>query len=288
MSDRLTLPFVPQKCRNFRDIISQKSYKGLTTQYMITEKVDGWWAAYSPVTQSMHSSTGRVIPALAELAREISLWYARNNVPDVILIGEAYIADKPFHETNGIFNRKSEVAYGVSFTMHDAIIPNKQMLVAEHRFRDYIPKVISDKITRATVLGLTSSEATVWDIAENIWAKGGEGIILKASNSNYVSSARNSDLMKLKLEADFDLLCVNYFTTIGEKGNTAYNMTLRDAKGIEVNVRVGAYSDIEAFASASPIGKVVKIETMGRTNQGSYREPRFLYIRHDKTAVDIN
>jgi len=270
--------------------------------YIVSEKLDGWFTTISFNTKVgwlfPKSSSDRIIPSMTH-AKE---YFERLPVPNrnINLIAEAYIPDMDFYTMNGIFNRSKGECQGrdVEFYIHDILHTSavSNDLLTDRRTALERMKSIRElclehnkKIKEVKPLVITNNSKEWFRHFDDITYSGGEGIILKQADSFYHQGKRNSSLMKMKLEDTFDLLCVNMYKTIGEKGNENLNLLLKDKTGREQPVRIGKHEDIEHFTNVeSPIGKVVEIKVMKRNEDGSYREPRFVAIREDKTINEID
>jgi ATP-dependent DNA ligase len=181
----------------------------------------------------------------------------------------------------------------VIFKVHDFLTTSPRISLARvSQASEFIYYAKSKRITlfeEVPILQFIQYEQKVWEQTfETIIDKGGEGIIIKRSSSLYQAGKRNSDLLKLKLEATFDLLCKEVYYTVGEKGNSNMNLTLVRKNGVEVPVRVGKHSDIAKFEAESPVGGVIAVRCMKELEDGSLREPRFKCPRPDKLVTEID
>lgn len=107
---------------------------------------------------------------------------------------------------------------------------------------------------------------------EKIWARGGEGAILKRKTSTYRPGWRSPDWIKIKLKMSATLTVIGY--TKGKNGPYS-SVNLRDAEGIETRVKTKDNATLRAI-TADPdafIGKRLVIEYQGRTPDNSYRHP---------------
>jgi ATP-dependent DNA ligase len=118
-----------------------------------------------------------------------------------------------------------------------------------------------------------------------IWAKDGEGVILKRRKSTYVPGKRPKDAwIKIKALRTAVLEVVGFIPSKGEiqyRGN--YGMVqLRDEDGNETTVKTRNDKECRALEERARVGRVhpdigrkLRIEFQERTPDGSYRHPRW-------------
>lgn len=283
----------PQKVLHLWKEEEKKNPK-IDGDYIVTCKIDGWFCFidYS-VTHgwSFVSNENRIIPSFIWTRG----WFEK--LPkfsvDLRLIMEAYIPETPFHILNGIFNRKEEDAKDVHFVIHDVIFPDNLGIKNYDRFLwlnnlQIAQSLNTDRLSTMPLCAISSFKDTWMRWFELITEKGGEGVVLKSVDGVYTPGKRNSSLMKIKCEEEFDLLAIDYYKTIGEKGNDAWNLLLKTKNGKTQSVRVGKDEDIANFALYSPVGKVHQIKCMKRLPDGSFREPTYVGIREDKNITEID
>jgi len=288
----------PQKVLHLPKELAKKK-PNLLGEFIITEKLDGWYVQIPFIVglgwQTPLSSALRAIPAFEWVAQYLNTTSLKPKV-NCIIIAEAIIPDTPFHILNGKFNRSvgDYACKDVEFVIHDFLVSGRpETAYARIGSVSYLNEEI--KTTNIKILRMAEA-ILVSEYNESLWQKsfetiidrGGEGIIAKRVSGYYQAGKRNSDLLKLKLEATFDLLCKEVYWTEGEKGNANMNLRLVRASGTEVTVRVGKHSDIAKFTEESPVGKVAEVRCMKELPDGTLREPRFAWIREDKLAKDID
>lgn len=272
----------------------------LVGDYLITEKLDGIYGYIDYNTELgwgyIHSRQERKIP---------SLYWAKELFIDLFaptynfrLIFEITIDGSDFHTTNGILNRSVGdcQAYEAIFNLHDLIELDTYFLDS----RKYRALARWDKLQDISVgsskgsirhvpLLAVSDDRQVWEhYFQYVLAKGGEGIVLKKVGSIYEPGKRNSSLMKMKLEEEAYIECVDIFYTVGKKGKSNMNITLRRKSGVEIVIRVGKHSEIAKIESDKDyiLGKVVKIEAMEELASGAFREPRYKKVCDDIKLID--
>jgi ATP-dependent DNA ligase len=128
---------------------------------------------------------------------------------------------------------------------------------------------------------------------ESVLARGGEGIMVKRVDAQYVQGGRPANnWYKAKKSYTFDCVVMGftrgkgkYNSTIGAVvfGQYVYGKLaeLGQASGMTDRVRKQMSSNPEAF-----IGQVVLIQGMERLKSGAIRHPRFVAMRSDKRRED--
>lgn len=277
----------------------EKKKPNINYLYMVTEKIDGWYT-YVDVhngneVSSVCSSAYRKIPSLAWCKKEIfNKLSSFTSQHPYRLIMEAHIPGKDFSETNGIFNRsKGDCdARDVEFVVHDLVMLGQPTPACE-RFDSaiFVTELLANpKVKPATLLQVSDNQ-DLWRMCfDSVIERGGEGIVLKQTSGLYQPGKRNSSLMKIKEEVDADLLCLDVYETFGDKGERNLNLLLKSKDNMNHTVRVSKHEDTALFDTdrGNVVGKVCKIKAMRRLKEGSYREPRFVCVRHDKLIIDID
>jgi hypothetical protein len=274
----------------------EKKNPNIHHDYMITEKVDGWYveAVYSigGGWRGITSSSGRYIPSMEHIAIE-KLSTILPPSPHCKLIMEAYIPHTKFHILNGVFNRSvgNYRCDDVHFIVHDYVdLYTDLTMTALNRFNLIEKLQLPTRFDRATLLGVSNS-IDVWKrYFDGIVEKGGEGIVLKQANGLYCAGKRNSTLMKIKEEITVDLLCTRVYETIGTKGNPNLNIELVNSIGTITTVRIAKQEDIDKIQEdhTEILGRVCEVKAMKILEDGKLREPRFVCIRYDKLSTEID
>lgn len=292
---------LPQKVLKLSDALKKKKPK-LQGTYLATLKVDGWFCYIDYICgrgwSDIHSSAGRVIPSLQQYKHQfVTLPEPKE---DCRLIAEVTVPGLVFKEINGILNRSvgNCHAEGVIFFLHDYIPLRTYMLDIEKnralaRYNklsfDLRPHLQGKNIYVLDILGAGTYESGLWQRwFEEQTEKGEEGIVLRRDSGLYSPGKCNADVIKMKVENVYDLLCKRTFWTTGEKGNEAFNLELERANGTIVNIVVAKHSEINKLQETSPVGKVVAIKAMGELESGSLRQPVYKCVRWDKTSLEID
>ena len=123
------------------------------------------------------------------------------------------------------------------------------------------------------------------DICQKIWARDGEGIMLKRRKARYTIGKRVSDVLKLKGQKHAVLTVTGFKASKGDKvdrGPYAIAM-LEDAQGNETSVKVLDDAELAKLEAAAKkkgypvkhpfVGRRLCIDYQERTPSGSYRSP---------------
>ena len=260
-------------------------------EYMMFEKYDGWYG-YKDSGKPIMSRSMRAIPSV-EWLNPILECYPHGRMIFEIMVKNT----SGFHELNGILNRTvgDYLAHGAYLIMHDFILPNGLNIPFYTRYNmlwEIVKKLRAetDRVILAQILGESKCVSTWKETAKDVWAEGGEGIILKRSDAPYSPGKRNYDLMKIKEEVTLDLLVVGLWEGEGKYVDTLGALKCQDKKGRIHNV--SGMTDAERHQwwenVEDIIGKVIEVKAMKVMPDGSLREPRFKSIRFDKTVKDID
>jgi ATP-dependent DNA ligase len=106
------------------------------------------------------------------------------------------------------------------------------------------------------------------DTVDRIWARGGEGVILKAKASRYVPGSRSHEWLKVKPVAVAVLEIIGFKAA---KTGPYSCLVLQDADGITTSVTT-PWNWMKDPASC--LGRHLQIEYTQKTSRGSYRHPR--------------
>lgn len=264
--------------------------------FMLFEKHDGWFGYMDLPSSTIMSRAHRVIPSLELLSRELQArvrGLPRGRLIFEIMI-EGYEIDR-FHELNGILNRKNEYAEGVYLRVHD-FVPDFQFcnMPAAKRYEfahEIVTRIQHPQVRMSPILALSSNPDEWHGIAEEMWQRGGEGLILKRSTALYSPKARNSDLMKIKEEVTVEMLATKVVEGTGDHEGIAGKLVCKDELGKLHEIGCGCSTHTMRrdwlVTPDSIVGQVVEIKAMKKLKDGSYREPRFKAIRYDKGIHEL-
>lgn len=285
--------FKPQLVKHLHKEL-EKVKPNINHDYMVTTKEDGWFVSIPYTVKdgwgNVTSRAGRPIPSMRYLTPILHSFLGKP-VEDLIVIAEAVIPNTPFHILNGVFNRSTGDcdAEEVEFIIHDMLQAASHTALT--RFNAISSYLLLTGIFSRTKLLHVSSSPELWNkVYQEVISKGGEGIVLKQTDGLYCSGKRNSSLMKIKEAVTIDLLCIDLYGTVGEKGGDNLNMVLEDSKGNLTTVRVGKLEEAALYRDMpeEAIGHVFEIHAMKELEGGKYREPRLYCRRDDKTKKEVD
>jgi len=274
-----------------------KTPKHLDKEYMVFEKYDGWYGYFED--GHIYSFANRIVPSVQWLADEIGLVFDKTEHIAGRLVFEILLTNEDdFHTLNGILNRKRESAVDAYVRVHDWI-PYRdnalRPLTNAERYSkacDIVTRLNHDRVLIAPVLAITPAVWLWRELCEEIWSQGGEGIIMKQSAAEYKWGGRDTTLLKIKCECTFEAVVVGvvagkrggkYAASLGALQVQTKDGTVHTVSGMSDNERLLWWSNHDFI-----MGQVVECQAMSKLPDGSYREPRFKAVRHDKMKEDID
>lgn len=276
-----------QKVLHYHLAKEKKSFK-ISSPYAIMEKLDGWFVYIDFIngkTEGLKSSSGRIIPSLKHLSDSL----ATKRFPyDCRLIFEATIPGLLFHETNGILNRKYELALDTVLNFHDFILLDMPRTPFINRYqsinKDYLADALEDKFSIIPILDVTTKEETFFKHFNEITSRNGEGVILKNINAGYSFGKRNMDIMKIKEEVTEDCIVLDILEGEGKYRDTTGALVVARENGtvIKVSGMTDAQREDWWFNRENILHKYVEVKAMKELPDGTLREPRFKCVRYDK------
>lgn len=230
--------------------------------WVLEEKFDGHrlMVTVAPggiVSASTRTGAGRQLPA--DIARDLS------GLPVGEYDGELYVPGGTSTDVTRL-----DQADDLRLVLFDMPIDGKTL---DHRH-----SVLSSRVACAIPSCSRVSVAEQWpvymDTVEAIWARGGEGCIIKRLSSMYLSGRRSPDWIKVK-RGGAAVLTLSGFGA-GKRGPHS-TMLLRHDDGRETSVKVGcdALRDEIGECPESYIGRRVAIAHKGATPGGLWRHPSF-------------
>lgn len=142
--------------------------------------------------------------------------------------------------------------------------------------RSYLTEIFNSVVFGSSIHSVTLAESKTPSVAgvQAIWARDGEGAILKRRSAHYRPGARSQDFIKVKA-LDTMVLTVTGFEA-GKSGPHSV-VCLSGPDGSETKVKALDNDTLRRF-DADPdsfIGRKLRIEFQERTPDKSYRHPRF-------------
>lgn len=140
--------------------------------------------------------------------------------------------------------------------------------------REALLEVLRAMPKEQTAVSTVRSLTPTWAGVEAIWAKGGEGAILKRVDSTYRPGHRSPDWVKVKAVRAATLTIVGFEE--GKNGPHA-RLKLSDGAGTVTTIKTPDNATLRAIAKAPRtfIGRRVVISFQERTPSGSFRHPMF-------------
>lgn len=272
---------------------AKKKPQHLLKDYMIFEKYDGWYGYY--INGHIYTFADRIIPSVQWLADILKAGMDNHGAADGRLVFEILLSDvTDFHTLNGILNRKYERAEQAYLRVHD-YVPVSSIHRNSDRYSaacQIVSELELPQVRIAPLHAITSDISDWRHICEAIWEEGGEGIIAKQVDGLYKWGGRDASMLKIKLECTFEAVVVGMGAGKlgGKYAATLGYLIVQTKDGIQHNVsgmtdkqRNAWWSDEETV-----VGAIVECQAMQKLKDGTYREPRFKAVRHDKTIEDID
>ena len=282
---QLCLPYEKLKCK-------------LKFPVLASEKLDGVFAFAVSVGTECHifSRTGEEYTSLEHLKAE--LWELSEFSQCAVIIFEAYAKGVPQPTISGWCRDTKKQHLEVEAYVHDMMTIDD--FTDGENIATYYERAVylRDCMMRTNHPHLhlveqrhISNEKTLLEMAESIWAAGGEGVVARPEFAGYYPGKRNQYMVKLKQGVSFDLKVVGIEEGTGKYKGSTGKLICQDKFG--KNIKVGSgLTDEQRRTWWSPygydeiMGKIVQIDAMAISTKGVLREPRFKGIRYDKTEVD--
>lgn len=207
-------------------------------------------------------------------------------LPSGIYDGEIYASGKRSYGTAALAN-----AQDVVYVIFDVLeLLGKPTVADTYEYRRSLLQTIfrSDRVAPGNGLELAwakrvDSMEHVHQIAKEVWARDGEGLIIKRITAPYRPGKRDRCWMKVKQLRSAVLTLVGFAP--GKMGPFA-TAVLRDAEGQETTVKWKNLALLAYFGQHNPneevcrhpnkcFGRRVRIEFQERTPDGGYRHPRW-------------
>ena len=292
--------FKAQKALHLYQELDKKRTKIAEDTYAVFTKFDGWYAHKSTeIDSNIMSRANRAIPSLIDLSVRMGESEDKNSIqcvlPQGTLIFEVLVKGYPvFTDLNGILNRSKGdcTARGAYIKVHDYVVTGQESMPFLERYKRacrYVEMVNMPEVQIAKI-HRTGSHAEVQYVAEQVWAKGGEGAIGKRIDAPYSMGKRNKDIIKVKCEVNLEMKVVGLAEGEGKYEGTTGKLIVQQADGTRHGVSGMSDDERDAWWDNPKLikGKVVEIQAMAVLENGSLREGRFKAVRHDKTIDEID
>jgi len=278
-----------QKVLHYSKAMEKKNCK-VSGEYLQTVKYDGWYTEVTYTSLSgwgrFQASSGSHIPALDWIDLKKLLG---NPKASCKLVMEAVIPDGNIYDVNSALKKLRVPAKDITLKLHDMIYLGEKKTALE-RWENVVRITDVELIQPVKLLGISSKLEDWLKNYDSVVAAGGEGIVLKRATGYYSPNMRNEDLLKMKCEISADLLCIAVALRYGDKGEPSLTLILEDAHRGKHSVVVPKDADRDLWSKFPEliVGRVVLIRAMQKNSNGSFREPRFGFIREDKIASQID
>lgn len=264
---------------------------------IVNEKYDGVYCiAYCDgVDVNIFSRTGEEYLSLNHLKAEL---YDYLGEETGFAIFEAYCDGVPQSTISGWCRDEQNQHNEIIAIVHDNLTMKEYL--GEDKTPYWKREITCDmsvyKYLRHPYRVVVSNQEQLERIVQEVWDRGGEGIVIKNPDAPYSKGKRNWDLMKLKRSVSYDLRVLAL-----EEGQGKYKGMLgklicqwKDGKSIKVGSGLTdeqrkAWWDTSYYTEfyKEIVGKVVQIDAMAESSKGVLREPVFRGIRYDKKKADF-
>ncbi|WP_238131715.1 DNA ligase [Vibrio cincinnatiensis] len=244
-------------------------------QYWQSEKLDGIRAIWNGT--QLVTRTGNPIyapkwftSALPEFPVEGELWAGRGRFPLV----QQTVLDH--HPSDTAWQQIKFMLFDLpTFAGHYQIRYQRLIALTSTISQEHIQYIQHDPI---------ASEEVLLNDLEQIFASGGEGLMLRKMTSSY-TSGRNDDLLKLKKHQDSEARVVGYKMGKGKYQNMVGSLLVRNKDGVEFALGSG----LSDFLRQQPpeIGCVITYRFNGVTDSGKPRFARFMRIKESCANAEV-
>lgn len=272
----------------------------LSFPVLASEKLDGVFAFAVIQDTEVHifSRTGEEYKSLEHLKPE--LWDLHNMCGYEVFIFECYAKGVPQPTISGWCRDTKKQHLEVDAYIHDGMtweeFKNPEDSV-DYKYRQssialsFFNIGFSHHHLHFLRQEVKNNEVELMQMANEIWAAGGEGVVARPLYSGYQPGKRNAGMVKLKKGVSFDLKVVSLEEGTGKYKNHVGKLVCADRNGKVIKVGSGLTDEERKrwwseFFYDEIVGKIVQVDAMAVSTKGVLREPRFKGIRHDKTEVD--
>lgn len=243
-----------------------KSYEAQNVSgWLLSEKLDGVRAFWNG--EQLYSRGGHSYQAPNGFS---------DNFPDFPLDGELYIGHGQFADTSGKV-RKGEDWTGIKYHVFDVPNATGGLQARLSQLEKWLADNPNENIVIVKQIPIKNiDEAQKYQ--RQIEAKGGEGVMLREPNAEYIAT-RTETLLKLKSHQDAECTVIAHIEGKGKYTGKMGALTCRLSDGREINIGSG-FSDAERD-NPPAIGTVITFRYNGLTKTGKPRFARFWRIRKE-------
>lgn len=229
------------------------------TGYLMSEKYDGVRAFWDG--EKLYTREKNIIVAPA--------WFT-DKLPKMALDGELWLGRGKFEETVSIVLSKTpdERWQNIKYMVFDAPL-------VEGGFEERLRAIPSDlRVNQIYCKGRDHLK----EFLKSVEKSGGEGVILRRSDSPYVSK-RSGDFLKVKSFLDAEAMVIGYKEGKGKYSGMVGSLEVQSADGVKFFVGSGL---TDAMRKDPPkIGTIITYKYRGVTANGVPRHATFFRIRSD-------
>lgn len=293
--------YVIQKAIDRKDMSAKALAAMGKAVYSVMPKYDGCHAQFYIKDGEFiwaQTSTGDLVRSCDHIGKHLALTLPRGTF---VVCGEVWMSQTPFAEISGAFRRHAPQTQ-LCFVPFDVVIPDADGALNDPRpwHQRIIPLEQTDKTWYedfgpvypfgfSDFRSMEDTEA----YAKQLKEQGGyDGAMLINRQAGYkVGRCRDGEKIKIKPLLEFDLVVLGVELAKGDKtGKNTGALVCRYRDGKPVRVATGmtqAETDSMHEDPASWQGRIVAVEAMDETEDGSLREPRYKGVRTDKLAPDF-
>jgi ATP-dependent DNA ligase len=254
--------------------------------YAVEEKFDGHRLIVQMEKEGFHMAWSR-----NGLTRELPphLLTALHQLPEGIYDGELLVPGKRSYGVTEIVNGP-DLVYTIFDVVHLMGVSIAHNTYDERRaYLAEMPWTILAPAVKLAPSLYINTEDEMLALLRNVWARDGEGLIIKRRMGRYHSGKRpKEEWIKVKALRSAVMTVVGFVQSKGEivnRGPYAV-VVLRDEEGHETTVKTVNDMELQRFEAEAPvgdfmvaqhpaIGRKLRIEYQERTPDGLYRHPRW-------------
>lgn len=210
----------------------------------------------------------------------------RNQNCKYTVVGEVIASGAVFEDVSGAFRRKSPQ-------------PHLEFIVFDFALHGAEDEPWWKRMMDARTMGYqtvhqepTYSQEHCIEIAKHFKMHGYhgyncDGAVVHDPAKPFILGRSKGDTVKVKPLLDYDLMCIGYEDSVGEKtGRPTVALKCR-FKDNKVALVATGLTEAEQATPDVFVNQIIRVEAMGLTKYGNLREPRFAGVRHDKLKADF-